>query len=299
MQLSDRTIDQADNLRRIVEPKPLKIIAISSGKGGVGKTNVSVNLAISMAKQKKEVLLLDADLGMANVDVLLGLNTEYDLSHVVSGERTLEEIIVEGPSNIKVIPASSGKNKMANLTPAEQTGLINAFSELGNAIDALIIDTGAGISSTVVNFCKAAQDVIVVVHDEPASITDAYAFIKVMSRHHNVSRFHVLANMTHDVHEGHNLFKKLSKATDRFLDVILTFAGAVPYDEKLRKSIQHQRAVVDAFPRSPSALAFKRITRQIDSWESHSTKSNGQLKFFVERMIQSDLVESAVQQEPS
>ena len=285
-------------MRRIVEPKPLKIIAVSSGKGGVGKTNVSVNLAISMAKQKKEVMLLDADLGMANVDVLLGLNTEYDLSHVISGERTLEEIIVDGPSNIKIIPASSGINKMANLTPAEQTGLINAFSELGNVVDALIIDTGAGISNTVVNFCKASQDVIVVVHDEPASITDAYAFIKVMSRHHNVSRFHVLANMTHDVHEGRNLFKKLSKATDRFLDVILTFIGAVPYDEKLRKSIQHQRAVVEAFPRSPSALAFKRISRQIDEWEQNDTKSTGQLKFFVERMIQSDLIQSAMQQEP-
>ncbi|MFV9614442.1 MAG: MinD/ParA family protein [Gammaproteobacteria bacterium] len=297
MQLSEKIVDQADNLRRIVEPKALKIIAVSSGKGGVGKTNVSVNLAISMAKQGKEVLLLDADLGMANVDVLLGLNTEYDLSHVVSGERTLEEIIVEGPSNIKVIPASSGINKMANLTPAEQTGLINAFSELGNVVDALIIDTGAGIADTVVNFCKASQDVIVVVHDEPASITDAYAFIKVMSRHHNVSRFHILANMTHDVQEGHNLFKKLSTATDRFLDVILTFVGAVPYDDKLRKSIQHQRAVVEAFPRSPSALAFKRITRQIDSWENDNTKSTGQLKFFVERMIQSDLNQLAVQQE--
>lgn len=291
-------------MRRIVEPKPLKIIAVSSGKGGVGKTNVSINLAISMAKQNKEVLLLDADLGMANVDVLLGLNPEYDLSHVISGERTLEEIIVEGPSNIKIIPASSGVSKMANLTPVEQVGLINAFSELGNAVDALIIDTGAGISDTVVNFCKAAQDVIVVVHDEPASITDSYAFIKVMSRHHNVSRFHVLANMTHDVHEGHNLFKKLSKATDRFLDVILSFAGAVPFDEKLRKSIQHQRAVVDAFPRSPSALAFKRITRQIDNWEDDDSRSTGQLKFFVERMIQSELVNSGMvhstaQQEPN
>ncbi len=299
MQLSDRAVDQADNMRRIVQPKPLKIIAIGSGKGGVGKTNVSINLAISMAKQKKEVLLLDADLGMANVDVLLGLNTEYDLSHVVSGERTLEEIIVEGPSNIKIIPASSGISKMANLTPAEQAGLINAFSELGNAVDVLIIDTGAGISDTVVNFCKASQDVIVVVHDEPASITDAYAFIKVMSRHHNVSRFHVLANMTHDVHEGHNLFKKLSKATDRFLDVILSFAGAVPFDEKLRKSIQHQRAVVEAFPRSPSALAFKRITRQIESWEDDGSRSTGQLKFFVERMIQSDMIQSTSQQEPN
>ena len=294
MQLSNRAIDRVDNMRRIVEPEPLKIIAVSSGKGGVGKTSVSVNLALSMAKQKKEVLLLDADLGLGNIDVLLGLNTEYDLSHVISGERKLEEIIVEGPSNIKIISASSGINKMANLAPAEQAGLINAFSELGNAVDVLIVDTGTGISATVVNFCKASQDVIVVVHDEPASLSDAYAFIKVMNRHHNISRFHVLANMTHDVHEGRNLFKKLSKATDRSLDVILTFVGAVPYDEKLRKSIQHQRAVVEAFPRSPSALAFKRITRQIDNWEQKGTKSTGQLKFFVERMIQSDLMHSAV-----
>ena len=294
MQLSNRAIDRVDNMRRIVEPEPLKIIAVSSGKGGVGKTSVSVNLALSMAKQKKEVLLLDADLGLGNIDVLLGLNTEYDLSHVISGERKLEEIIVEGPSNIKIISASSGINKMANLAPAEQAGLINAFSELGNAVDVLIVDTGTGISATVVNFCKASQDVIVVVHDEPASLSDAYAFIKVMNRHHNISKFHVLANMTHDVHEGRNLFKKLSKATDRSLDVILTFVGAVPYDEKLRKSIQHQRAVVEAFPRSPSALAFKRITRQIDNWEQKGTKSTGQLKFFVERMIQSDLMHSAV-----
>ncbi len=283
--------DQANNLRRIVSPRPLKIIAISSGKGGVGKTNVSINLALSMAMQGKEVILLDADLGMANVDVLLGLNTEYDLSHVISGERTLEEIMVEGPSGIKIIPASSGIHKMANLTEAEQVGLINAFSELGNAVDALIVDTGAGISDTVINFCRASQDVMVVVHDEPASITDAYAFIKVMSKQHNINRFHILANMSHGAHEGQDLFVKLSKATDRFLDVILTFAGSVPYDEKLRKAVQHQRAVVDAFPRSPSALAFKRISRKIYKWADDSAQSTGELKFFVERMIQADMTQ--------
>lgn len=291
MQMSDRSMDQAEGLRRVVSPKPVKIIAVSSGKGGVGKTNVSTNLAISMAKQGKEVLLLDADLGMANVDVLLGLNTEYDLSHVMSGERTLEEVIVEGPSNIKVIPASTGISAMANLSTAQQMGLINAFSELSFAVDVMIIDTGAGISDSVINFCGASQDVVVVVHDEPASITDAYAFIKVMSRKHNVRKFHVLANMTHDAREGHDLFLKLSKATDRFLDVVLDFIGAVPYDGKLRKAIQHQRAVVDAFPNSPSSLAFKRITKQIFSWPD-STQTGGQLKFFVERMINSDTAES-------
>ncbi|HHJ35263.1 MAG TPA: MinD/ParA family protein [Gammaproteobacteria bacterium] len=304
MQLSNAVIehsnDQADNLRRIISPKPLKIIAISSGKGGVGKTNISINLALSMAKQGKEVMLLDADLGLANIDVLLGLNTEYDLSHVISGERTLEEIIVDGPENIKIIPASSGINKMANLTPAEQVGLINAFSDLGHVVDVLIIDTGAGISDTVTNFCKASQDVIVVVHDEPASITDAYAFIKVMSKKHCVNRFHVLANMAHNVNEGRALFKKLTKATDRFLDVILTFTGTVPYDEKLRKSVQHQKAVVQAFPRSPSALAFKRITRQINSWPEGTMEatgqSTGQLKFFVERLIQSEMIRNDLSQ---
>ena len=281
-------LDQADGMRRIINPRPLKIIAVSSGKGGVGKTNVSVNLALSMAKQGKEVMLLDADLGLANVDVLLGLRTEYDLSHVISGERTLEEIIVNGPSNIKIIPASTGQHRMANLSQKEQIGLINAFSELGNAVDVLIVDTGAGISETVINFCTASQDVIVVVHDEPASITDAYAFIKVMSRHHNVSRFHVLSNMAHDSREGQNLFNKLTKATDKFLDVVLNFIGTIPYDKQLRKAVQHQRAVVDAFPRSPSALAFKRITRNINEWTHTDVHSTGQMKFFVERMIHSD-----------
>ncbi len=307
MQLSNMDVfsstDQADNLRRIIHPRPLKIIAISSGKGGVGKTNVSINLALAMAKQGKEVMVLDGDLGLANIDVLLGLTTEYDLSHVISGERTLEEIIVDGPENIKIIPASSGINEMANLTPSQQMGLINAFSDLGHAIDVLIVDTGAGLSDTVTNFCKASQDVVVVVHDEPASITDAYAFMKVMSRKHNVNRFHVLANMANNASEGSALFKKLTKATDRFLDVILSFLGTVPYDEKLRKSVQHQRAVVEAFPRSPSALAFKRISRQINNWPvdtlSSEGHSSGELKFFVERIIQLEMVVTNITQATS
>ena len=283
MHMSEATMDQATGLRRIVNPRPVKVIAVSSGKGGVGKTNVSVNLAASLAKDGKEVLLLDADLGLANVDVLLGLNPAYDLSHVISGERSLDEVIIDGPANLKVIPASSGVSRMANLTAREQAGLINAFNELGHAIDVMVIDTAAGISESVVNFCSASQEVVVVVCDEPASITDAYAFIKVMSREHQVERFQILANMTHTTHEGRELFNKLSKASERFLDVMLTFMGTVPYDERLRKAVQHQRAVVEAFPRSPSALAFKRIARQIDDWPD-ATEMGGQLEFFIERL---------------
>ncbi len=288
MQMSEAMMDQATGLRRIVSPKPVKVIAVSSGKGGVGKTNVSVNLATSLANEGKEVLLLDADLGLANVDVLLGLNPVYDLSHVITGECTLEEVMIDGPSNLKVIPASSGVSRMANLSAAEQAGLINAFSELGHAIDVMVIDTAAGISESVINFCCASQEVIVVVCDEPASITDAYAFIKVMSREHKVERFQILANMTHTTHEGRELFLKLSKATDRFLDVMLTFIGTIPYDERLRKAVQHQRAVVEAFPRSPSALALKRIARQVNKWPE-TGQMGGQLEFFIERLINNDV----------
>lgn len=287
MRTSEVMIDQAEGLRRIVNPKPVKVIAVSSGKGGVGKTNVSVNLAVALAKQDQEVMLLDADMGMANVDVLLGLNPEYDLSHVISGERKLEEVIVEGPAGVKIVPGSSGMSNMANLTSTQHTGLINAFSELSNIIDVLVVDTGAGISDSVVNFCRAAQEVVVVVCDEPASITDAYAFIKVMSRETNNDRFQVLANMAHTPREGRELFVKLSKATDRFLDVMLTFMGSIPFDTQLRKAVQHQRAVVEAFPRSASANAMKKLAKQVLDWPE-ATQSGGQLEFFVERLIHSE-----------
>ena len=295
MQISEAMIDQADGLRRVVNPKPVKVIAVSSGKGGVGKTNVSVNLAVSLASSGKEVMLMDADLGLANVDVLLGLNPAYDLSHVISGERTLEEVIVEGPNNVKIIPGSSGISHMANISPAEQAGLIRAFSELDDVVDVLIVDTGAGISDGVVSFCSAAQEVIVVVCDEPASITDAYAFIKIMSREHGIERFQILANMAQTTHEGRELFHKLSKATERFLDVMLTFMGSIPYDSRLKKAVQHQRAVVDAFPRSPSAVALKRLAKQVNGWpEAKST--GGQLEFFVERLINADAGSAGVYQ---
>jgi flagellar biosynthesis protein FlhG len=285
--MSEAMIDQAAGLRRVVNSASVKVLAVSSGKGGVGKTNVSVNLAVSLAREGKEVLLLDADLGLANVDVLLGLSPEYDLSHVISGERSLEEVIVEGPAGIKIIPASSGVSRMANLSSNEQAGLIQAFSELGHIIDVLVVDTGAGIANNVMKFCSASQEVLVVVCDEPASITDAYAFIKVMSREHNIKRFQIVANMAHTAHEGRELFQKLSKATDRFLDVMLTFVGAIPYDAKLRKAVQHQRAVVEAFPRSPSALAIKRVAKHLGKW-SDTAKTHGHLEFFIERLIQAD-----------
>lgn len=277
--------DQAAGLRRIVNPQPVRVIAVASGKGGVGKTNVSVNLGISMAAAGKNVLLMDADLSLANIDVLLGLQPKFNLSHVISGEKDLSDVIVPGPGGLNIVPASSGIMAMSQLTEAEHVGLIRAFSELDQQVDVMLIDTSAGITDSVVSFSRAAQEVIVVVCDEPASITDAYALIKLLNKEFGVQRYRIVANMAHSMREGRVLYQKILKVTDRYLDCTLDFMGCVPYDESIRKAVQQQRAVVDAFPRSKAATSFKALAQKADNWPVPRT-SGGHLEFFVERLIQ-------------
>jgi len=283
--LANRQFDQAAGLRQMKRSHPVQVIAVTSGKGGVGKTNVAVNLSVAMAEMGRRVFLMDADMGLANVDVMLGLHPLYNLSHVICGERTLEEILVEGPQGVQIVPAASGTQRMAELTEAENAGVIRAFSDLAHRVDTLVIDTAAGIAHSVVSYCKAAQEVLVVVCDEPTSITDAYALIKVMSREHGIRRFRILANQTHSAQEGRELFEKISRASDRFLDVTLEFVGVLPYDPLVRKAVQKQRPVVEAFPRSRIATAFKNLAQKADRWPV-SSKANGHLEFFVERLIQ-------------
>jgi flagellar biosynthesis protein FlhG len=270
----------------MAQPHPVRVIAVTSGKGGVGKTNVSVNLSVALSETGKNVMLLDADLGLANVDVLLGLQPKSNLSHVIDGHRTLEEVIVEGPSGIMVVPAASGVKRLAELGTMENAGLIRAFSELNHAVDTLIIDTAAGINESVTSFSRAAQEVVVVVCDEPASITDAYALIKVLSSDYAIQRFRVLANQVQSAQEGRELFNKISRVTDRYLDVTLDFMGIVPHDDYLRKAVRKQRAVVQAYPRSRSSIAFRNLAQKTDKWPVPAA-AGGHLEFFVERLIQS------------
>ena len=286
MPMSEMIHDQAAGLRRrMATAEPVQVIAVTGGKGGVGKTSVSVNLGVSLAGMGRRVMLLDADLGLANIDVVLGLHPKYDLSDVMSGERSLDEIMLTGPAGIQVVPGASGLPCMAEMSPAEHSGLIHAFSEVANDVDVLLIDTAAGISDQVISFCRAAQEVVVVVCDEPASITDSYATIKLLNREHGIQRFRILANMIRSVQEGRELYNKMCRVTDQYLDVMLTYMGGIPYDENLRKAVKSQKPVVEAFPRSRSAQAFNNLAKKTDSWPITSVV-NGQLQFFVERLIQ-------------
>lgn len=263
---------------------PVQVIAVTGGKGGVGKSNVSINLSVCLANKGRRVALLDADLGLANIDVLLGLRPKQNIEDVLAGECSLIDIMLTGPAGIRIIPASSGTQRMTNLGTLEHAGLIHAFSEISDQIDVLVIDTAAGISESVVSFVRAAQEVLVVVCDEPSSITDAYALIKLMNKEYGVDRFRVVANMTRTTQEGRNLHSKLTKVTDRFLDVSLQYEGSIPFDEAMRKAVQQQRPVVELSPRCKAALAFKQLAEKVDLWPLPSTP-RGHLEFFVERLV--------------
>lgn len=264
--------------------RPVKVVAVTGGKGGVGKTNLSVNLSIALAEMRRRVVLMDADLGLANVDVLLGLQSRYTLADVLNGTKSIKDVLVRGPAGMQIVPASSGVQQMATLSNQEHAALIYAFGEISDQLDVLMVDTAAGISDTVVSFVRASQEVIIVVCDEPSSITDAYALIKLLNVEHGVFRFRVIANMTRTTQEGINLFTKLNNACERFLDASLQYLGHVPFDENVRKAVQKRQALMEFAPRSKSANAIRVIAQKVDQWPvQHSAK--GHLEFFFERLI--------------
>jgi flagellar biosynthesis protein FlhG len=283
MQLLDSTARSTEGYSPLTAG-PVRVIAVSGGKGGVGKTTVAINLATALTQAGQRVMLLDGDLGLANVDVLLGLAPRYTLAHVLSGERTLEEIIVEAPSGLLVAPAASGVARMANLSPAEHLGLVRAFSGLAAQIDTLVVDTSAGIADGVLRFSQAAQHVLLVLRDEPASITDAYALIKVLSREHGVQRFRVLVNMSRDAGDGTAVFARLQRVALRYLEVALEYVGEVPDDPWLGRAIREQRPVTEAYPSSRASVAFKKLARLTDTWPIPAGP-RGHLEFFVERLV--------------
>lgn len=283
--MASREMSLVENARRAGLARPVQVLAVTGGKGGVGKTSVAVNLAAALAGAGRRVVLLDGDLGLANVDVFLGLSPRYTLQHVLCGERTLDEILLPAAQGFHVVPSASGIAQLANLDATSHLGLVQAFSSLAARLDVLIVDTAAGISHGVTQFSQAAQQVLVVICDEPASLTDAYALVKVLSRQHGVNRFRVLANMARAPGAGAELFRRFERVTARFLDVVLEFVGEIPLDEHLRRSVRGQRPVLDAYPASPAAEAFKKLAAAAVKWPVPAGP-RGNIEFFVERLVQ-------------
>lgn len=261
-------MDQALNLEETAGDMDMttggtRVMAVSSGKGGVGKTNSVVNLAIAFSRMGKRVLLLDADLGLGNLDVLLGLVPRYNIGHLLSGERTIGEVLVEGPEGVMILPASSGVQELTDLSTEERISLAAHLEALGESFDMMIIDTGAGISSNVLFFNMSAQEIIVVVTPEPTSITDAYALMKVMCKKHGERRFRLLVNSVKTRKEGLEVYRKISLAAERFLGVSVEYLGPVLADDNVNRSVIRQKAVMELYPETKASQCYQEIAREI------------------------------------
>jgi len=264
---------------------PARVLSITSGKGGVGKTHTSINLGNHFVKLGKKVLILDADLGLANVNVLLGFQPVKHIGQLLSGEAKLKDLIVHHETGLDIIPASSGVAELTNLSPEEQERLVQAFDDLSHSYDYLIVDTAAGIGDNVLYFNTAAEDVIVVVDKEPTSITDAYAVIKVLSQRSDVKTFHVLVNRCPVGNDGKSIFAQLASVTGKFLNVSLKFLGSVQEDTSVREATLKQKPYSELFPSCRASLDIARIAKKIDE-SSHERTPRGGMQFFFRSLVE-------------
>ncbi len=259
---------QADSLRRVMSKAqnkmPSKVLAVSSGKGGVGKTNVVANLALALTKKGYRVLIFDADFGLNNIDILLGLTPRFHIGHVFNGEKTLEEILVEGPRGLKVLPASNGWQELTSLDNEKKMLMLEKLDGLMGDYDFLIIDTGAGISANVTYFCSAAHETLLVATPEPTSHTDVYALIKVLHQKHNQKQFQLIINSVKSEREALEIYRRLTDVVDRFLShVSLDYFGYILYDENVTRSVRQQKPVVELYPHSPVSQCMVRLCEKV------------------------------------
>lgn len=267
--------DQASKLRHTATAtaKRLRTIAITSGKGGVGKTSLAVNLGLLMAGDGHRVALFDGDMGLANVDILLGLTPKFTLRHVIEGQKELAEIMLQGPNGLYVIPGSRGVEAMAHLSSAEQAQLLDRLGRLEGMFDILLIDTAAGISPNVLSLILAADEAIVVTVPEPTAITDAYAVIKILSRHRADHRAGILMNMVEGASQAEEVFNELQRVIRHFLKVEVGFAGHVPRDECVGRAVCEQKPFSICFPYARASRSLQDLARSLAAPSQHAPQA--------------------------
>jgi flagellar biosynthesis protein FlhG len=260
-----------------------RIIAVASGKGGVGKTNVAANLAVALARRGQRVCVLDADLGLANLDVLLGLSPKLNLLHVLRAERRLAEVIIEGPAGVRIIPAASGFEELTALGPTERLRLLDEVDALGSSLDVLLVDTAAGISSNVLYFTAAAAEVLIVLTPEPTALTDAYALVKVLAARYGRREFLVVVNMAAGAADAEAAFGRLARVAERFLRVRLEYQGYVPFDEAMPRAVRQQQPVVLGAPGTPASQALVDLARRLTA--RPPVRPSGGVQFLFQRLL--------------
>ncbi len=266
-------------------PKFTKTISVTSGKGGVGKTSLVCNVAAYLAGQGQNVLILDGDLGMANVDVFFGVRPKVYIDQVLKGEKVLEDAVFTIEPNIDLIPGGSGLYDLQNINFFQKKLLLDQVSQLENKYDYMLIDTAPGIADNVLYLNTAAQEILVVLTPDPSSLTDAYALIKVLNQRHKETKFSVVCNLVQDEHEGLKIYKRLSDVASKFLCVSLDYQGYIPLDQKLREATKSQQLILDVNPRSPSSIAIQNIVGKINNFNNLSDPKGG-MQFFFQQLVQ-------------
>ncbi len=293
--------DQADGLRSIVKSDALtgrktlmgseakvkfpKVVAITSGKGGVGKTNIVGNMAVALQNSGRKVVIIDADVGLANIDIIFNIQSKYDIRHVVSGEKKLSEIMITTQHGIKIVPGGSGFSHLTQLAEGEKLNLLSEFETLQNEADIIFVDTGAGISSNVLYFNAGADECVVVATKEPTSITDAYALMKVLSNDYKVKYFKLIVNMVKSEDEAKIVYSSLSGALDKFLkNVVLEYVGYIPTDNQMQRAVLKRKLILDMEKNAEASINIEKIAFKIDNSEIKSS-SNGNIKFFMNKVL--------------
>jgi len=288
-----RPKDQASTLRTMTDkaagplpehPGTTRVFSITSGKGGVGKTAVVANIAVVLAQKGKRVLILDADLGLANIDVVFGLAPAYNLNHFFSGDQELTDILVEGPLGIRILPAGSGVQRFTRLDSGQKLRLLEALDAMHNDFDYVLIDTEAGISENVTYFNTAAQEILVVTTPEPTAITDAYALMKLLSNQYHEKHFNLIVNFINSEEEALDVYRKLTMVANRYLDISIDYLGSIPRDKQMVEAIRRQQVMVQLYPDSKTSNAFEALALHLLQ-EPHTLEAKGSIQFFWKRLL--------------